>query len=410
MYYTSKVAYVYNGSEKGSVTMVKAFYRETWAEINADAILYNVQEVKKLLKPDQKLMAVVKANAYGHGDVEVADLALQAGANMLAVAFLDEAISLRQKGVKAPILVLGAVPPLHVKEAIKWNVTITAYSKQWIEEVIADQANNGSLTIHLKIDTGMGRLGLRSDDEIKAVATLLKSQSFMEVEGVFTHFATADELNSIYFQNQYHRFQSAVQLIQSLGINPPLVHCANSAAIFQQPENLFTAARLGISMYGLSPSPEMKEIISVPLKEAFSLHSTLVHVKKVEPGSGISYGITYESEKAEWIGTVPIGYADGWIRKLHNFTILVKGKKVPVVGRICMDQLMVRLPEQYPVGTKVTLIGKQGNEQISIDQVAQHLETINYEVPCMISARVPRVIVKNQEQVNITNYLLNEHN
>ncbi|TYR78368.1 alanine racemase [Priestia megaterium] len=388
--------------------MVKAFYRETWVEVDADAIFNNVHQVRRLLPSYKTLIAVVKANAYGHGDKEVAEVAIEAGADMLAVAFLDEAISLRQKGITKPILVLGAVPPSYVEEAVKWDITVTAYSEEWVAEVISNGLVNKTLRVHLKIDTGMGRLGVRTEDEIMKVVKMIHSHSEIELEGVFTHFATADELDSLYFTAQYERFEKLVAFLKTLNVNPPFIHCANSAAVFQKPMDLFTCARLGISMYGLSPSRELKPTLPISLQEAFSLHSKLVHVKKVAAGSSISYGATYKADKDEWIGTVPIGYADGWIRKLHNFHVLIDGMKMPIIGRICMDQLMVRLPAQYPVGTQVTLIGKQGDQEILIDQIAEHLETINYEIPCMISARVPRVLKKGNKQMHINNYILQQ--
>ncbi|WP_423241677.1 alanine racemase [Priestia megaterium] len=383
-----------------------AFYRETWAEIDVEAIFQNVNHVRELIPGHKTLMAVVKANAYGHGDKEVAEIALQAGADMLAVAFLDEAIALRKKGIKESILVLGAVPTSYIQTALEWEVTVTAYSKAWIEEAASVLGENSQLHMHLKIDTGMGRLGIRTKEELHETMKIIASHSGFVLDGVFTHFATADELNSSYFEEQYTFFEEMIRIVKEYNFTPPMIHCANSAALLRRPKDIFNGVRLGISMYGLSPSEELKEVLPIPLKQAFSLHSRIVHVKKVKKGSHISYGATYEAKEDEWIATIPVGYADGWIRKLSNFEVLVDGVKVPIVGRICMDQLMIKLPKMYKTGTKVTFIGKQKSAEITIDEVAKHLETINYEIPCMIAARVPRVYTRDSQHIDVNNYIL----
>ncbi|WP_411970579.1 alanine racemase [Priestia megaterium] len=392
--------------KKGSVVVMDAFYRETWAEIDVEAIFQNVNHVRELIPGHKTLMAVVKANAYGHGDKEVAEIALQAGADMLAVAFLDEAIALRKKGIKESILVLGAVPTLNIQTALEWDVTVTAYSKAWIEEAASILGENSQLHMHLKIDTGMGRLGVRTKEELHETMKIIASHSGFVLDGVFTHFATADELNSTYFEEQYTFFEEMVRIVKEYNFTPPMIHCANSAALLRRPKDIFNGVRLGISMYGLSPSEELKEVLPIPLKQAFSLHSRIVHVKKVKKGSHISYGATYEAKEDEWIATIPVGYADGWIRKLSNFEVLVDGVKVPIVGRICMDQLMIKLPKMYKMGTKVTFIGKQKGAEITIDEVAKHLETINYEIPCMVAARVPRVYTRDSQHIDVNNYIL----
>ncbi|RMA84365.1 alanine racemase [Priestia megaterium] len=392
--------------KKGSVVVMDAFYRETWAEIDVEAIFQNVNHVRELIPGHKTLMAVVKANAYGHGDKEVAEIALQAGADMLAVAFLDEAIALRKKGIKESILVLGAVPTSYIQTALEWEVTVTAYSKAWIEEAASFLGENSRLHMHLKIDTGMGRLGIRTKEELHETMKIIASHSGFVLDGVFTHFATADELNSSYFEEQYTFFEEMIRIVKEYNFTPPMIHCANSAALLRRPKDIFNGVRLGISMYGLSPSEELKEVLPIPLKQAFSLHSRIVHVKKVKKGSHISYGATYEAKEDEWIATIPVGYADGWIRKLSNFEVLVDGVKVPIVGRICMDQLMIKLPKMYKMGTKVTFIGKQKSAEITIDEVAKHLETINYEIPCMIAARVPRVYTRDSQHIDVNNYIL----
>ncbi|GAJ39915.1 alanine racemase [Parageobacillus caldoxylosilyticus NBRC 107762] len=384
--------------------MMNSFYRDTWAEIDLDAIYYNVSQLKKLLPDETCIMAVVKANAYGHGDAQVAKTALEAGASYLAVAFLDEALALREKGITAPILVLGASRPSDVHLAAKHKISLTVFQPDWVEQAADLYKGTERVRFHLKMDTGMGRLGVREEAETKRIVELIDGHPYFSLEGVYTHFATADEINTDYFSFQYRRF---LQMLEWLPYKPPMIHCGNSATALRFPDKVFNMVRFGISMYGLSPSPAIKPYLPYELKEAFSLHSRLVHVKKLQPGEKVSYGATYTAETEQWIGTVPIGYADGWLRKLQNFHVLVNGKKAPIVGRICMDQLMIRLPEPMPVGTKVTLIGRQGDEYISVDDVAQYLGTINYEVPCTVSYRVPRIFFRNKSIMEVRNVVLN---
>ena len=379
------------------------FYRDTWVEIDLNAIEYNVSHLKKRLYEENKLIAVVKANGYGHGAKEIAETALQSGADSLAVAFLDEAISLRKSGIAAPILVLGASRASDVEIASEYNVTLTVFEIEWLKEAQKHMGKDRYLPIHLKFDTGMGRIGFREEEEIREVEELLENQSCFKVEGVYTHFATADEKNSVYFEKQIARFKELLTCLSKL---PEMVHCSNSAASLLHPELQYNAVRMGISMYGLTPSLEIESDLPYPLQEAFSLHTKLVQVKKLHKGDKVSYGATYEAKGEEWIGTLPIGYADGWLRKLQGQSVLVSGIKVPIVGRICMDQCMVRLPFYVEPGTKVTLIGIQNEARISVNDIATKLETINYEVTCSISSRVPRVYLKNREMQGIVNSLI----
>jgi len=380
------------------------YYRDTWAEVDLDCIAENVSSVKKHLPEQVEIFAVVKANAYGHGDVQVAKTALMAGAKYLAVAIMDEALALRQKGIEAPILVLGMTRPENVPIASKHHITLTVFQKEWLQEAQKHLAVDDRVSLHIKVDTGMGRLGVRTPEELSAVEQLILAEKRFDFEGIFTHFATADELDNRYFQKQLALFQD---LLKVLTHKPKYIHSSNSAAAIRFPNAYFNAVRLGIAMYGLTPSLQMEKEIPFPLKEAFSLQTRLVHVKQVKKGDKTSYGATYESKEDEWIGTIPVGYADGWIRKLQGQEVLVDGTRSPIVGRICMDQCMVRLPHYLPIGTAVTLIGQQGKQRISINEIAAKLDTINYEVPCIITNRVPRVFRKNDEIVDIKNDLLN---
>ncbi|MBY0099556.1 alanine racemase [Mesobacillus maritimus] len=379
------------------------FYRDTWVEVNLDCIVANVSEVRKRLPEEVAIIGVVKANAYGHGDYQVAQAALEAGATMLAVAFMDEALSLRGKGITAPILVLGASRPEDVNIASAENITLTVFEPEWLEQAKEYLDSNATLSLHVKVDTGMGRIGVRSIEELSMVEKSIASDSRLLFDGIFTHFATADELTDSYFHEQLGRFK---EMVASLHTRPACIHSSNSAAALRYGEAHFNAVRLGIIMYGLSPSQEIKPELPFQLKEAFSLHSKLTQVKRVNKGEKISYGGTYETAEEEWIGTIPIGYADGWIRKLQGQEVLVNGVRSPIVGRICMDQLMVKLPYEVPVGTVITLIGEQQGSIIPIDEIADTLETINYEVPCLIASRVPRIYKRDGQIIDMKNPLL----
>lgn len=383
--------------------MHSAFYRDTWAEINLDYIYDNVCAMKHYIKDGVKLCAVVKANGYGHGAYEVAQTALEAGADWLAVAFLDEAIALREKGIQVPILILGAVRACDAGLAAEHQISVTVFNNEWLKEAEKYIPNNAKLPVHIKCDTGMGRLGYRDSEYIKEAEQLIRRSSVYILEGCFTHFATADEIDTQYYEQQYEKFTELLGAFSGL---PKIIHSSNSASSFRFEKAWFNGVRLGISMYGLSPSPEMKELLSYPLKEALTLHTKIVNVKKVEAGAGISYGVEYKADEEQWIATLPIGYADGWIRKLSGQEVLIDGIRMPIVGRVCMDQCMVRLPKHYPIGTPVTLIGTNGNESISVDEIAERLQTINYEVICSISARVPRVFKRNGVVQSISNIFL----
>ncbi|MCY8265128.1 alanine racemase [Bacillus haynesii] len=383
---------------------LKPFYRKTWAEIDLTALKENVRNMKRHIGEHVHLMAVVKANAYGHGDAQVAKAALAEGASILAVALLDEALSLRAQGIEEPILVLGAVPPEYASIAAEKRIIVTGYSVGWLKDVLGFLGKTEApLEYHLKIDTGMGRLGCKTEEEIKEMMEMTESSDKLNCTGVFTHFATADEKDTDYFDMQLDRFK---ELISPLPLDRLVVHSSNSAAGLRFREQLFNAVRFGIGMYGLAPSTEIKDELPFRLREVFSLHTELTHVKKIKKGESVSYGATYTAKRDEWIGTVPVGYADGWLRRLAGTEVLIDGKRQKIAGRICMDQFMISLAEEYPVGTKVTLIGKQKDEWISVDEIAQNLQTINYEITCMISSRVPRMFLENGSIMEIRNPIL----
>ncbi|WP_227003946.1 alanine racemase [Salicibibacter halophilus] len=368
-------------------------YRDTWIDVDVKAIASNIKAVKTLHHPDVNVMAVVKADGYGHGAVTVARMAIESGATWIGVALLEEAVELREAGIDAPILVLGRINPQDAPVAQHYRVSITVFQSEWLVEASSYLDPEPPLDVHLKCDTGMGRIGLTDEQSLLDITKMLKADKKFEMTGIYTHLATADEWGSDYLTEQLKAFQAYVQLAKETVGNIPHIHYSNSAASLRYPGNDYNMIRFGISMYGLVPAVETATDIPVSLKPAMSLHSRLTHVKKVQPETSISYGATYQASEEEWIGTVPIGYGDGWLRAnaTNGGEVLVEGERCPIVGRICMDQMMIRLPAEAPLGTKVTLIGKQGNKEISIEEVSERLSTITYEIPCTLNSRIPRI-------------------
>lgn len=364
-------------------------YRPTKAIIDLQAIRNNVQNLRQHLQEDVQIIAVVKANAYGHGDVEVARAALQAGATILAVATPEEAVHIRTHFPETGILVLGATPISFVKYASEHNIMLTVFATQWVEQAKMVQGLTKPLLLHIKVDSGMGRIGVTNKEELLALYEAIQAAPNFVVDGIFTHFATADEEQTQYFEHQVAVFK---ELLNTLPNKPRLVHAANTAtALIKDTSLQFDAVRYGISLYGLAPSGYVANILPFQIEQAFSLETEIVHVKQLKAGQSVGYGATFTATEDCYIGTLPIGYADGMIRKLGGQTVLVNGERCPIVGRICMDQCMILLPRAYNVGELVTLLGAQRNDFISIDEWATKCDTINYEVPCIVTSRVPRV-------------------
>lgn len=364
--------------------MIPSPHRPTWATIRLDRIRENIEQVVSHLPRPVKTFAVVKANAYGHGAVAVA----QAIANQVdgfCVSNLDEAMELRQAGIDQMILVLGVVLPEAVPLAIHHQLTLTVTSLDWLNLAQEQAVNLSGLSVHIKVDSGMGRLGVRSWQESQKLMDGLELAG-ARVTGLFTHFATADEADTSYFDQQLANFKEHLAHLDRL---PELIHTSNSATSIWHGETVFSAVRLGVVIYGLDPSGGALPL-PYPIKPALTLSSRLVQVKTLEAGEAVGYGASYRTEAAEVIGTVPIGYADGYVRDLRAFEVLVDGHRCPLVGRVSMDQLTVRLPKVYPLGTEVTLIGENGGAVITATDVAEHCQTINYEVVCLLSDRVPR--------------------
>ncbi|TVX95958.1 alanine racemase [Cohnella terricola] len=389
------------------------YYRPTVAEISFDALDHNIGAFRERLAPGTKLLASIKANAYGHGAVEIARRAAAVGVDYLGVAFLDEALQLRASGVEAPVLVLGYTPPEGYLPAKEQGITLTLYRDQMLDAAEQLPVAGKKLKVHVKIDSGMGRLGLLPGRDAERFLERVCAMPQIEVEGLYTHFARADEHDKTYTTMQIERFASVADYARRAGLPISIIHTGNSAAGIDLPEHTGNMLRLGIGMYGLYPSDEV-DVDSIPLQPVMSLKTSVVHVKTLPAGEGISYGTRYFTEREETIGTLPIGYADGFSRILSGKAeALVRGHKVPVLGTICMDQCMIRLDDAMAAGEpkiepgeEVVLIGRQGNASISAEEVAAKLGTIPYELICMLAARVPRVYRSNGEIVEIANPLI----
>ena len=368
--------------------------RLTRALIDLKSLRDNFEGIRKKIGPTVKVMGIVKANAYGHGIVEVSQALVGFGVDYLGVGFLEEGIELRRNGVGVPILVLGGVLGSHVHEFFEHDLEITVSSLE-----IAGHINQAAIslgkkaTVHLKIDTGMERIGVRSEHApafIEAVSRL----NHLNVVGLFSHFATSGERDRVFADEQVSRFNDVIEKIGSMGIEIPLTHMANSGAVLDLPEAYFSMVRPGMLLYGAYPTRETTE--SVPVSPVMQLKSNIVFIKEVPAARSISYGREYFTKDRTIIGTIPVGYGDGYGRRLtHKAEVLVHGRRFPIVGTICMDQIMVDLGlnSEIHVGDEVTLLGTDGNENISVWDLADGISTIPYEVFTGIAARVPRVYI-----------------
>lgn len=360
----------------------------TWTEIDLQALKNNILWLRKIT--GVQVMAVVKANGYGHGAIPIARAAVDGGAAWLGVARIEEALELRAAQLPKPILLLGYTPPQRYKEAIENEISLTVWEKSQIDAAETTSESLGKVgLLHIKVDTGMNRLGIEPENAAK-LAAYINSKPHLIVEGIFTHFARADETERFVTDTQERRFVEAVKSLENLGIHPEWVHASNSAGALTRSGVPFNMVRAGIAMYGLHPSSQC--MLPPGFQPVLTWKSVISRIRIIESGEGISYGHVYITANRERVGTVPVGYADGFRRIIGN-EVLVAGKRVPVIGRVCMDQLMISL-EQVPeakTGDEVVLLGKQGQEQITAEEIAERWGTINYEVTCGIGVRVPRI-------------------
>ena len=378
------------------------------AEIDLKAIAHNIKELRRITHPDARLMGVVKADGYGHGAIEVARCALQNGAEVLGVARIEEGIQIREAGIGVPILIFGYTLPEQTAALLEYDLTQTVYTYP-SAQVLSQAATSlkKKIKIHLKVDTGMGRLGLLAHnfqgdnsiaintDAIEETLTIAGLEG-LELEGIFTHFATADSADKTYAEDQLDLFMRFLNRLRKAGLEPPVRHAANSAALIDMPQSHLDMVRPGIASYGLYPSDDVNKR-HVSLKPAMALKARIIHLKKVPAGFKVSYGSTYETRRATTIATIPIGYADGLNRLLSSSgQMLVHGHRAPIIGRICMDLTMLDVGHinNIQMGDEVVIFGQQGSDAITVDEIASSLKTINYEIVSNITARVPRVYLR----------------
>lgn len=376
--------------------------RSLWAEIDLDVITNNMRQVKGLLK-NKKIIAVVKADGYGHGAAYVAPTLLENGATHLAVASMIEAMELRDAGIEAPIIILGYMPIDYATKVIENNIQQTVYELDYAKELSSKAISMGrKARVHIAMDTGMGRFGfLPGEDSLKQVLEIYSLEGII-VEGIFTHFSSSDEEDKEYTYSQIRKLQEFYDKLSMKGIDIPLKHAANSGAIIDLPETYLDGVRTGILLYGYYPSSYVnKEKIS--LKPALTLKTQVAYVKEMDKGMYIGYGRTFKTERKSIIATLPVGYSDGYSRLLSGkVKVIINGKLAPVVGRICMNQCMIDVTDagKVNIGDEVILIGEQGNLNVDANYIANIMGTINYEVICMIKESIPRVFIKNGEVIN----------
>lgn len=379
-----------------------------WAEVNLDHLIHNLKQIRQHVGEETKIAAVVKANGYGHGALEMADTLLSHGADMLAVSSINEAVEIRKQNPKAQTLVLGYTPTENIEEAIKHGViqTIYSYEQGMAYSKVAEKIGMG-MSIHIKIDTGMNRIGFQPNEEtIKEIIKIYQLPN-IKINGIFSHLACADEADKTFSYWQYEQFLEFVEILKENDIKIPMKHISNSAAIMDMPDMNMDLVRPGIILYGLYPSNEVKKDV-LNLKPVMSFKTRISHIKTLSKSGGISYGLKYQGQKGQKIATIPVGYADGYTRLLSNKGhAIVKGEKVPVVGTVCMDQCMLDVSQIQDVraGDEVLLFGGDSSSSISTEEVAECIGTINYETICMVGRRVPRIYIKNGEIVKITDYL-----
>lgn len=385
-------------------------YYRGYAKIDLDAIYDNVVALKAKLDKNTGVVAVIKTDGYGHGAVPIAKT-IDDIVDRYAVATVFEGVNLVRHGINNPVILLGYTPEATFDMAIENEIRMVVYSYDMAEKMDEHAKKAGKKAkVNIAVDTGMSRIGFIPSEvalkEIKKISTLEN----VEMEGIFTHFAKADEYDKTVAKKQYAEFVEFINKIEEMGIHIPIKHCANSAAMMEMPETSLTLSRAGIAMYGLYPSDEVDKK-SVKLKPALSLHSHVVMVKTIEKGRGISYGHTFIAPDNMKIATIPLGYGDGYFRNLSNKGhVIINGNKVPIVGRVCMDQFMVDVTGlDVKEGDEVTLIGKDHGQEITVEELAEQAGTFNYELVCDLGKRVPRVYVRHGKIVGTKDYFLDDY-
>ena len=387
-------------------------YQRVWAEVDLDAIWKNMVHMKENIAEKTKILAVIKTDGYGHGGVPIAKMLEQLDFMFgYAAATYEEAHVLREAGVKKPILILGYTFPYCYEELIREEIRPAVYRRDTVEELVAAAAKVGQKAkVHIKVDTGMGRIGITPDEEGLEFVRFLMGHPELEVEGIFTHFAKSDEEDKTSANHQLALFQNFIDRIQTeLGLTIPVKHCSNSAAILEMPQANMDMVRAGITTYGLYPSEEVRKDI-VPLRAAMSLYSHIVYCKTIHAGQSVSFGGLFTAQKDTRVATIPVGYGDGYPRSLSGKGyVLIRGKKAPILGRVCMDQFMVDISEIPGVmeGDKVTLLGVDGTERITAEELGELSGRFNYEFVCDLGKRIPRVYRQHGEITEVRDYFEN---
>ncbi len=386
---------------------MKKILRPAWAEIDLDAIAYNTRNIKKLIG-DKDLIAVVKANCYGHGVIDIIPTLLENGVSRFAVAMISEALEIRDNKITAPVMILGFTPLYLGEELINNNIEQTVYDLDYAKELSKIALTlNKKAKIHIAIDTGMGRIGFLPNEKSIDNITEICSLEGIEVIGIFTHFSTSDEKDKEYSHEQFTKMLSVMDTLKKRGIDIPLKHVANSGAIIDLPDTYLDAVRAGIILYGYYPSDEIDKN-NLALKPALTLKATITNVKTLEKDMYVSYGRTFKTSNETIVATIPVGYADGYLRKLaENGKVIIKGEFAPIIGRICMDQFMIdvtNIPD-VKIGDEVILLGEKNDLKYNADDMAKKLDTINYEVTCMLKSRLPRVYIKDTHIINVKNHI-----
>ena len=387
-------------------------YQRVWAEVDLDAIWENMVHMKENIAENTKILAVIKTDGYGHGGVPIAKMLEQLDFMFgYAAATYEEAHVLREAGVKKPILILGYTFPYCYEELIREEIRPAVYRRDTVEELATAAAKVGQKAkVHIKVDTGMGRIGITPDEEGLEFVRFLMGHPELEVEGIFTHFAKSDEEDKTSANHQLALFQNFIDRIQTeLGLTIPVKHCSNSAAILEMPQANMDMVRAGITTYGLYPSEEVSKDI-VPLRAAMSLYSHIVYCKTIHAGQSVSYGGLFTAQKDTRVATIPVGYGDGYPRSLSGKGyVLIRGKKAPILGRVCMDQFMVDISEIPGVmeGDKVTLLGVDGTERITAEELGELSGRFNYEFVCDLGKRIPRVYRQYGEITEVRDYFEN---
>lgn len=381
--------------------MSDKYYRSTYVNVDLNAIVSNFQVFQKL-HPTKTVIPVVKANGYGLGSLPIARQLMKNGAEFFAVATLDEAIELRMHGINAKLLVLGVIPTADINKALQHRVAVTVPSKAWLDEVITNlpEENEKDQWFHVKLDTGMGRLGVKDVSEYKEIIETIDAHEHLIFEGVFTHFACADEPGDSMNQQQ-NLFEEMVNQARK----PEFIHSQNSAGALMKDTQFCNAVRIGISLYGYYPSHYVKDNVKVHLKPSAQWISEVVQRKVLQPGESVSYGSIYTATEPTEIGIIPVGYADGYPRLMSGAYVNVNGHQCEVIGKVCMDQIIIKVPAEIKVGDKVILMDHHVDTPQSAEALARQQHTINYEVLCNLNRRLPR-IYHGTEVVEINNELL----